>query len=586
MDDMANSLLDSLVVKLEAKFGKVPPVPKPCTKITINPNPVIITKLLQEFTVTAITEPELVSEEVTWDTTLGGTTADLVPEGKTVKIQAWGEGTGTLTATCGTQSVTVDITITTGEVLTTSLNFHDSKLVFNNNGEPYAQNIKTEVFPRASTQETTWTVVQGDPSMVRIEPTTTGAKVIPLKIGKCVIEGTSGRYKDKCEVINVQHSETDLLTNPTIKMENYKAVLTENGYTERFDVSYEPNTGHPQYAGYKEIRGDDGTIYYLTLLKTGTSKFRVDGKIPDSGIWKNILSKNGDSIYQFILTPFPKVNNFNFSYTVKNNNNTVYPTLFSKALKIISTALPALNITEDVNSVNTMTLSNYADDFFGVQEYHSDHFDIKINARSIQRAMGSYEQYPNRWLSTAVHELGHTLGIRDYPKHKPSLYDYGASPDKSWYMQPCDLAMVEYYYKFLWDVDVTLTQEEITRSLKNRPKVLNNNTTEGTYGVQFNFREYTNEELLNISDVIGVGELEFIEKEAIKIGEDLSLVYNVYRVKIDTLEKGKLLTDRIKIHESMDVKIKKGTKYKLNLIQYANTPSSILNIQQGLKIVK
>lgn len=556
--------------------------PENCTDIKIEPSPLTMSELMKEYTLTAITVPENVIEPIEWSCDAGATSISVIDnKNGTATVQAYRDLTANVTVTCGSCSYTTQIIVDTKNILTTSLNFNQSKLVFNNNGDEYSQNITAEVFPRTSTQEIVWTVIEGDESMVRIEPMTNGAKVIPLKVGECKIQGQSGRYKDVCEIVNVQHTETSLLDNPTIKIENHKAVLEQNGYVERFDLNYEPNTGHPQYLSSKEIIGDDGVTYYLSLLKTGSSRFRIDGMVPDSGGWKSILIKGDDSIYPFALSPFPKVNNFNFSYTVANKNDSVFKDLFDLTLSTINTSFEALNITESPDSINTMEMNDYSDSWFGVLESYPNYFQIKLNKERMTRGYGAYEEYKNRWLGTSVHELGHSLGIQDNPRHSPSLYDYGANPDKRWFMQPNDLDVIEYYYKNSWGVDITLTQEEITERLKNSPVVIND-TPKDFYDICFDFGTFNEDELLEVSDVILTGELEFLRKENINIGNDMVLPYNIYKIKADTLEKGELVNNELKIHDSIDIEIEKGTKYKMYLVQYEGCPCSLVNIEQGI----
>ena len=556
--------------------------PGNCTDIRIAPSPLIMGELMKEYTLTAITVPEKVIEPIQWSCDGAETSIEVVDNGDgTATVQAYRDLTANVTVTCGSCTHTTQIIVDTKNILTTSLNFNQSKLVFNNNGDEYSQEIKAEMFPRTSTEEIVWTVVEGDSSMVRIEPIENGAKVIPLKVGECKIQGQSGRYKDVCEVVNVQHGETSLLNNPTIRVENHKAVLEQNGHTEKFDLNFEPNTGHPQYLNSKEIVGSDGVTYYLTLLKTGASRFRIDGMIPDSGGAKSILIKGDDSIYPFALSPFPKVNNFNFTYTVANKNNSVFKDLFDLTLNTINTSFEALNITESPDSINTMEMSDYSDSWFGVLESYPNYFQIKLNKARMIRGYGEYEQYKKRWLSTSVHEVGHSLGIKDNPRHKPSLYDYGASPDNRWYMQPNDLDVIEYYYKNLWGVDITLTQEEITERLKNSPVVIND-TPKDFYDICFDFGTFNEDELLEVSDVILTGELESLRKENINIGDDMVLSYNIYKIKYDTLEKGRLVNNELKIHDSIDIVIEKGVKYKMYLTQYENCPTSLVNVEQGL----
>lgn len=576
----SNEILDEFKLQLEDYFT---PKIGACTSITLGKSPFYITKLMEATTITAITIPKQTIEEIIWSNTFEGTQADVEPIGNSVKITPYIDCEGTITAKCGSQSVTIQVKVASGKIPSTSLNLKESGLVFNNNGEEYAQIIHTYILPPQSNEEVVWEVVEGDPSMIRIEKVDKNAKVIPLKSGECTVKCTCGIFEDKIKIKNVQHSS--LLTNPQIRVENHKAILEQDGHTETFDLSFEPNVGHPQYKSCRELRDNEGVIHYLSILNSGVSKFRLDGGVPDSGGWHEIENKEGQ-IYAFILTPFPKINGFNFTYDIRNKNNTINKELFDFSLKTINTAFPALNISENPSSVNTMEMGDYNDTWFGENAYYSDHFDIRINAPVVQRAMGSYEQYPRRWANTTVHELGHSLGIRDYPKHKPSLYDYGANPDKNWYMQPNDLDVIKYYYKYLWNVDITLSQDEINRQIALQPYAINAIDFDDTNGVCFNFGHYTNEELVNKSDVIIEGKLGYIETKAVDIGTDAEHVYKIYKIIPNKIEKGELHIPTLKIHESINVDIDSQAEYKLYLTQYENCPCSLLNIDQAIVRIK
>ena len=81
-------------------------------------------------------------------------------------------------------------------------------------------------------------------------------------------------------------------TNPTVTFNYGKAIVTQDGYTETFDLSYTQNTGYSGYSSSYSVSGN-GQTHYLTLSNSGTSKFRINGKYPTSGGWMSTKNING-----------------------------------------------------------------------------------------------------------------------------------------------------------------------------------------------------------------------------------------------------------------------------------------------------
>ena len=125
-------------------------------------------------------------------------------------------------------------------------------------------------------------------------------------------------------------------------------------------------------------------------------------------------------------------------------------------------------MTVDQNSTSTIEMSNEVLDdtqpAFIRMNYSDESFMIYFNEDQVTERSDEYSPENIEWLSTTVHELGHTLGVGDEAAHLPSMYDYGRPYDKNTCLQPNDIAFIKYLHKELYDMDL-LTYQESTNPL-------------------------------------------------------------------------------------------------------------------------
>ena len=119
-----------------------------------------------------------------------------------------------------------------------------------------------------------------------------------------------------------------LYYNPTITVENNRAVFREDGYEERFLITHVENKNDPNYKGSVQVKGSDGYDYYVLLTdnaQSTNSKFRYNNLIPSHGGWMSFENK-ANQTYKFIPDrTYPYRNNFNFTDTVENVDGSVNP---------------------------------------------------------------------------------------------------------------------------------------------------------------------------------------------------------------------------------------------------------------------
>ena len=388
---------------------------------------------------------------------------------------------------------------------------------------------------------------------------------------------------------------TQTYTNPTVTFDYGKAVVTQDGYTETFDLSYTPNTGYSGYNSSYSVSGNNQT-HYLTLSNSGTSKFRINGKYPTSGGWMSTTNINGGT-YDFGKYPICYYNNGGWTYSMTNVNNSVPSDLMNKALKYFNATFSELNLSANGGTESTIELANYDETWLGLTTRYSRHFEINLNTRTLNKDYGTYGSSTtatNKWIHTTVHELGHTLGLKDNASHLPSIYDYKGDRNKCLYLQANDVYALKYFLKNNFGVNITtghemnyeIPEDEIQNNATISAYSLLDDVDETDAEFNFDYSYYEDDELKEIADVIVECKLKYQATNTIDIhnseNDNFYLDYNVYEINVEETIKGELKNKLLKIHISENVEIDESKTYELYLVQYENTPCSLVNIKQGI----
>lgn len=397
-----------------------------------------------------------------------------------------------------------------------------------------------------------------------------------------------------------------LYYNPTITIENNRAVFREDGYEERFLITHVENKNDPNYRGSVQVRGSDGYDYYVLLTdnaESTNSKFRYNNLIPSHGGWMSFENK-ANQTYQFVPDrTYPYRNGFNFTDTVENVGRSVNPELLNIALENLNTAFPAVNMQVATSSKNKIRQQSVQDPWWGAHYPYPGYFDIIINERAIGNYAGAYGagnyEFSDRgcWIHTVLHELGHTFGLKDQPKHDPSLFNYDASYEQlagELFMQPNDLCALSYFYKQHYNLDITpeTTQEDINNQLAQNVQAISfaneSNVDDSEIFMDFSYPSFdTTDTKVEVSDVVVRCKLKFDKEEKIQITKDesnnLSLRYNVFTIEPLEIFKGELVNNKLKIHISENINIDENAEYLAYLVNFEDVPCSLITPKQGLE---
>ena len=374
-----------------------------------------------------------------------------------------------------------------------------------------------------------------------------------------------------------------LYDNPTITMEGVKAKATYGNAIQYFDVSYKENVGHPSYNSNLELIDEDGYKYYLALTNKGSSPFGKNNLHLDSGGWYSYSSINSGTMYEMNPSAL-EWTNFDTTIKIKNVNNSLSDVLLNKAIEIFNQTFPAINMVVDESANNTVELTTEvledAINAYITMHYSSKYFSVHFNQPEMEKVAGEYSDSNRKWLSTIVHEFGHSLGVGDYAGHLPSMYDYSRDLEACVYLQPNDIAFIEHLHKEMYDIDLTTTQENIQSQAANFEGFDNSSMKDKYF---FDYPVYDNIE--NSSDVIVDCELKFIKNQKINIANDqiVEFDYEIYQIEPINIIKGELKNKQLKIHVDNNLDLDENSKYRLYLKQYDHSPCSLINPYQGIK---
>ena len=583
----------------------------PCTGITISQSIINSTSVPENIQISATLTPSNTTDEISW-VVFDKTVAFIDKDGVVTTI---GNGETQIHAYCGDYSayttlVVNDSTLNEDALIDFMLDIEQPTTDTAFDGEIIIKEKKYNTLtcypiPGSYLEKGTiyWSCYQ--PEIIGIN-TTTGQdqSLYPGKNGEATLTvsydlGTEGYKRKKYKVIvaiDYELENTEILyDSPTIVMEGCKARASQDGVTQYFDVSYCENPGCPGYNSYLTLTDEYGLTHYLALLDKGTSPFGKNGLHLDSGGWFTLSGSQSGSSYS--LNPsLLSWNNFdNWNCTIQNVNDSFPSELLTRALSIYNQTFPGLNMTVDQNSTSTIEMSNEVLDdtqpAFIRMNYSDESFMIYFNEDQVTERSDEYSPENIEWLSTTVHELGHTLGVGDEAAHLPSMYDYGRPYDKNTCIQPNDIAFIKYLHKELYDMDL-LTYQEHTNPLNGHAslqenKVYKNYTPNIESKTFFANIPYNNIE--EHSDIIVNCKLQYVETRTINISKTrvMELDYNIYNIIDYDCEKGELVNNQLKIPvDASFIEITEDNQYKLYLKKYDNCPCSLSDLYQGIEVIK
>lgn len=583
----------SITVSVQSSGSEIP-----CTKVTVYPTRYTFSEISGWEVPTVTCTPSNTTDINTWSTS-NPNVATVTSAGV---IQPKGNGTCTITVTCGSQSATISVTVNDVNVGVTLTDFNLDKSLTITSKDDY----KVEIIPEPASLKgygsARW--YSSDFSILGMRhyegtemytdiPTT--QTIYPGKNGTATItvEYDLGDKGSKSKDFNITvaipdntENTTILYSNPTITMEGIKAKATQNGKTQYFDVSCEPNTGHVSYASNITLTDNDGNKHYLALTKKGKSPFGQNGYHLSSGGWYT----KGTDVSTMYDTHHSVLyyNNFNMNLTVKNVDNSVYTELLNKALEVFNQTFPGLNMTVNSSSSNTIEMVSVDENWLGVNTMHNAQkkFVNQINQFRLEKNYGAYSSSASAkkaWLGTTVHEFGHTLGAKDNAAHYPALMTYNRDRQNTFYLQPNDIAWIEQFHESFYGISLITTQEEYeaqvaSLDMKSFAHIDN--------GVQYNF-DYSefNE---NDADLIVECQLEYVETKEINISrtdKEVLYEYRIYNIINENVIKGAMDNPQVKIHVSQLTDLDTSRRYKLYLSTYDNTPCSLLDPGQGIEVI-
>lgn len=570
----------------------------PCTKVTVYPTKYTFDEI-QGYEIPVVTcTPSNTTDINTWSTS-DPSVATVTSSGV---IYPKGNGTCTITVTCGSQFATIAVTVNDVNVGVTLTDFNLDKSLTITSKDDYEVEIIPEPTSLKGYGSARWTI--SDPSILgmyyyegtgKITDIPTTQRLYPGKNGtaQVTIAYDLGDKGSMTKTFNITvaipdntENTTILYDNPTITLEGIKAKATQNGQTQYFDLSCEPNTGHVSYNSNMTLKDDEGYTYYLALTNKGTSPFGKNGLHLNSGGW---YSKGSD-----VWTEYPiqhsilYFNDFNMNIPLTNVNNSVPSELLNKAIEVFNQTLPNLNVYLTSDAKNTIELVEVDDTWLGGNSMYEStkHFENQLNLTQLLKSYGEYDASKvsrHKWLGTTVHEFGHTLGIKDNAAHYPALMTYNRERELTFYLQPNDIAWAEYIHEEYYGINLITTQEEYEAQVANLDiKAL----SYLSFGNQYNF-EY-GEFNENNADLIVECQLEYVETKEIDISrtdKEILYEYRIYNIINENIIKGEMNNPQVKIHISQLVDLDTSKRYKLYLNTYDNIPCSLLDTCHGIEVI-
>ena len=457
------------------------------------------------------------------------------------------------------------------------------------------QRLVATLTPSNTTDTLTW-----KSNKTNIATVSNVGMVTPKADGDCIITITCGSCTKTCPItVNLSgnsggHDEN--YVNPTITFDEAtnKAKLTKNNYTEYMDVSYIANKGHTDYVSSTSVTDSNGQTHYLSLLNPNStstiSKFKINGLIPDNGGWFDRSGgSDGDELYNLWLDPRLYYGS-NFTSTIKNTG--LDSEYINNALTVFNTMFPALKLTLNSSSKNEIAMKEVCeqgDSYLGMTYAGSDGFYIELYSTALTKYSGPYASNKKYWLNTAVHELGHSLGLDDLPHHSPTIYNYSEDHTKCWYFQPNDIYAFKTLAKEQYGLNVITHLEQSSGMRYNMEEQIDNNEIIALSmpkdRIRFSYVVYDNPD--EKSDIIVEAELVFIEEKKYEPYNDgrIIMYYDVYEIIPSNIIKGNDLLEKnnkVKILKQAGINIDTNCKYKLRLSK-REEEHLIINPLQGIE---
>ena len=568
----------------------------PCTKLNINPTTISAKAGTKHF-IDVTYEPENSTDFVTFSSS-DLVSCDVSPYGLVTTKGPWSYAN--ITVSCGddenTQICAVEVLDEDESLLAgkcQDIQVDPTSVVLNKTGDTHQLTITTT--PTDTTDAIKITTTDASVAKVNLS-----GLITAVSKGECTITANCGGCFASCDVVveetvaqedpykdynkNPQY-QAAIYTNPTITIEDHLIKLEQDGYVEYFN----PFQEEPHDVDFKEIKDGD-TTYYLTLKDQSYSKFSVDGKRPVFYGYYEEMDSLGNT-YEFNPNAVP-VRQASWNVELMLKDETLTQECFNDMLEYFNSQIPALNYHQVENSMSFVEYKEYPNEtYLGMALTYGPYFEVYLNKTLLEE----YEILPGQFLSTASHELGHTLGLRDYPAYYPSLFDYNRDRENVTTLQPNDVYALKCFYK-AHGIDLVTPLEESLKIIIPVEAVDITSSVNETEGIAVASSFVNDEPIIfmdypyykdpsDAADVIVECSLEFVRQESLKTNNTTFIPYKIYKIVNENVVKGALKITEIKIPDPNNITIDENCSYKLYLKECPTTPYSLISPIQGIELL-